>query len=370
MLTEMTIYLIERSRDFTTALSQHLTLTFLSLGISVILGLFLGILSSRIRWLRSIVLTLGNLGRTLPSLAVLALALPILGIGTPPTILALVFIGTLPIMINTNVGIEQVDDAITEAARGMGMNDLQVLLRVEIPIATSVIMAGIRTSAVIVVASATLAGFIGGGGLGDLILRGHALGRDHIMLAGALPATLLAFYFEEMFGRLERWATPKGLKIGDRTRQGGSLLSLLAVVTLLPLVFGAMLPWETFTSSGGDPVILTGLHPEYRAVGLPALLIGLVVALWPRTGERGQPWPGSLITFLLSAAAFLWTLIALFRAQAGLPAGHQLQSGMYIQSLALGAITVITVIEMALGLREGREAAEETGEQLASAPAT
>ena len=165
MLIETFNYIIEESKRFTIALTQHLELTFMALGISIALGLLLGVISTRVRWFKVLSLTLGNLGRTVPSLAVLALALPLRGIGTPPTLLALVFIGTLPIMINTMVGIEQVDPGISESARGMGLNDLQVLLQIELPIAIPIVMAGVRTSAVLVVASTTLAAFIGGGGM-------------------------------------------------------------------------------------------------------------------------------------------------------------------------------------------------------------
>jgi ABC-type Fe3+ transport system permease subunit len=282
---------------------------------------------------------------------VLALALPLLGIGTPPTVLALVLIGTLPIFINTTVGIEQVDDAIKEAARGMGMNDLQVLLRVEIPIATAVIMAGIRTSAVLIVASATLAAFVGGGGLGDLILQGHALNRDYITLAGAIPATLLAFYFEETFGRLENWATPTGLKIGKRGQTSGGLLGLLAAVATLPLVFGVLLPWTTAIGAEGDTIVLTGLHEAYRAIGLPVLLLGLVATLWPRRGEKGQTWPLSLITSGAGLVALLWMIVGYIRVLTTMPEGHSLDAGIYV---ALGAVVLtaaITTWELILSLR-------------------
>jgi osmoprotectant transport system permease protein len=353
MLVEMMTYIIERSQDFTTALSQHLVLTFVSLGISIVLGLFSGIVSTRIHWLRAFLLTLGNIGRTIPSLAVLALALPFLGIGTPPTLLALVFIGTLPILINTTVGIGQVSPSVKESARGMGMNDLQVLLKVELPIATAVIMAGIRTSAVVIVAGATLAAFIGGGGLGDLILRGHALDRDYIMLAGAIPATLLAFYFEEVFGRLENWVTPIGLKIGEDIQQsGGGLSGLLAAVATMPLVFGILLPWDSFTRAE-VPVILTGLHPEYRSIGLPILLLGLLATMWPRKGARsGQPWPASLITTVPAILALIWLLVGLPRLISNLSPEHSLQFGFYLQIGAVIVIAVIVATEMILGRRK------------------
>lgn len=352
MLTDMFLYIIERSQQFTVALSEHLWLTLISLILSVTLGLLLGIISSRVRWLRNILLTLGNIGRTIPSLAVLALALPLLGIGAPPTILALVLIGTLPILINTTVGIDQVDEAIKEAARGMGMNDLQVLTRVEIPIATAVIMAGIRTSAVLIVASATLAGFVGGGGLGDLILQGHALNRDHIMLAGAIPATLLAFYFEEAFGRLEHWATPKGLKIGEREQNTGGLLGLLAAAVTLPLVFGVLLPWATATGPEGEAVILTGLHAEYRAIGLPVLLLGLLATMWPRRGERGQEWPLSILTTGAGVLTLLWMLVGLYRVISTLPDGYALGQGLFIEVATTLAVALITIVELVRSLRD------------------
>lgn len=368
MLLEMAVYIIERSPTFTRALNQHLWLTFVSLAISVALGLGLGIISSRISLLRNTLLTMGNVGRTIPSLAILALALPLLGIGTPPTVLALVLIGTLPIFINTTVGIEQVEDSIKEAARGMGMNDLQVLLRVELPIATSVIMAGIRTSAVLIVASATLAAFVGGGGLGDLILQGHALNRDHIMLAGAIPATLLAFYFEETFGRLENWATPRGLKIGERGQESGGLLGLLAAIATMPLVFGALLPWAT-ASVEGETVILTGLHPEFRAIGLPVLILGLVATMWPRKGERGQEWPTSLLSGGAGIVALLWMMVGLVQVLTTLPGDQQLGTGLYLQAAAALLIAVITSVELVLSRRpEERERA--LTRQAAASPAT
>jgi osmoprotectant transport system permease protein len=350
MIVDMMTYLIERSNDFTVALGQHLYLTLVALAISVVLGLALGIISSRVRWLRSAVLTVGNLGRTVPSLAVLALALPLLGIGAPPTLLALVFIGTLPVMINTTVGIEQVDENIVEASRGMGMNDRQVLLRVELPIAAAVIMAGVRTSAVVVVASATLAAFIGGGGLGDLILRGHALNRDYIMLAGAFPATLLAFYFEEAFGRLERWATPEGLMPPEERQGSARLFAFLAVLTVMPLVFGAFLPWDLFTDAAGHPATWTGLHAAYRSVGVPVMVLGLIAALWPRTETGAGLTPGQMISGAAGLASFLWMVGGFVFVVSPMPPGHQLQYGVYIQLAATGFIAILAIVEFRLAL--------------------
>lgn len=367
MLTEMMIYIIERSQKFTTTLSDHLYLTFVSLAISVVLGLLMGIVSTRVRWLRSTMLTIGNIGRTIPSLAVLALALPFLGIGKPPTILALVFIGTLPVLINTVVGIEQVDDAIKEAARGMGMTDLQVLFRIELPIATPVIMAGIRTSAVIVVASATLAGFIGGGGLGDLILQGHALNEQHIMLAGAIPATLLAFYFEEMFGRLEKWATPKGLKIGEQRLQlEGGALDLLASIMLMPLVFGTLLPWTSPVNEAGQTVILTGLHDVYRWIGVPTLVLSLVASMWPRPPDTDEQTITNWVLAVVGTASVVWMTLGLVNILTGIQPGERLGLGLILQTIA---VVVIGVIAVAEAMQAGREEEAPLAAEPAGAPA-
>lgn len=354
MLAEMMNYIIERSQVFTESLNQHLYLTFISLGISIVIGLVFGILSTRVRWLRSIVMAVGNIGRTIPSLAVLALALPLLGIGAPPTILALVFIGTLPIMINTSVGIEEVDSSIKESARGMGMNDLQVLLKIELPIAVNVIMAGVRTSAVVVVASATLAAFIGGGGLGDLILRGHALNRDHITLAGAIPATLLAFYFEETFGRLQDWATPKGLNpilIQEVESQFADFLSLLAALVVLPLVFGALMPWDTIIGEEGKMIIQTGLHPAFRIVGVPVFLVGILSALWPKRLTARINFINLFITSGISLAAVVWFVYAWISFVPGFVLGTGLQIGFYLQFASIIIIMLIAFVELFWGLK-------------------
>ncbi len=340
LLQEMWTYFIERSQDFTVALSQHLQMTFIALAIAVVLGVLFGIIGSRVLWLKQVLLNVGKVCNTLPFLAVLALSLPLLGIGRPPTLLALTFVGTLPVLINTLVGIEQVDPSMTEAARGMGMRDVGVLMRVELPVAIAVIMAGIRTSAVVIVASTTFGGFIGAGGLGDLILRGHQLNRDHVMLLGAIPATMLAFYFEEAFGRLETWVTPEGLKVDGNTRRSGGLIGLLCAVAVMPLIFGVLLPWEVQPVAGGDPVVLTGLHAEYRGTGLPVLLFGLVATLWPRRGESGNRWPMTLLTFGAATLSLVWLVIGLTRLQ------QTPSLGLGLLIAAVAGITAVTGVEM------------------------
>lgn len=357
MLEDMVGYILDQSQEFTTALSQHLKITFIALAISIVLGLALGILSSRVRWLQGTLITVSKIGRTIPSLAILALALPLLGIGTPPTLVALGFIGTLPVLINTTVGIEQVDSDTKEAAYGMGMRDFQVLLKLELPIALPIIMAGVRTTAVVVVASATLAAFIGGGGLGDLILRGHALNRDHIMLAGAVPATLLAFYFEEAFGRLEGWATPQGLR--DEMKAPGEFTNVLLAIAVMPLIFGVLLPWEFSADSAGNRLVLTGLHPEYRAIGLPVLLLSLVATLFPRRRRHGHFFLTSLIIAGAALASLVWLSVGI------LSTAGQLQIGLRLLLVAVLGVAVITGFEFILSYRS-RQASSQHRRETAS----
>lgn len=190
----------------------HIQLVFFSMIIATILAVTLGILVTRVPWLKTIVLGGTGVLQTIPSLALLGFMIPIFGIGVKTAIAALFLYSLLPIMRNTYTGIKDVDQATIEAARGVGMTNMQILFRVELPLAIPVIMAGIRTAAVINVGNATLAAFIGAGGLGDFIFLGITRGIDGLILLGAIPATLLAIILETFFSGIERWTTPKGLK--------------------------------------------------------------------------------------------------------------------------------------------------------------
>jgi osmoprotectant transport system permease protein len=145
-----------------------------------------------------------NAFRVIPSLAILFLALPYLGLGYLPSLVALTVLAFPPVLINTYAGLRGVDAAVVEAAFGMGMAPYQVLRQVEIPLAVPTILAGVRTAAVEVISSATLASFIGGGGLGDFITRGFALYDVRIMLVGAIPVALLALASEALLSSLQR----------------------------------------------------------------------------------------------------------------------------------------------------------------------
>ncbi|WP_432353877.1 ABC transporter permease [Sporosarcina sp. A2] len=201
-----------RWREVIEATSIHIQLVFFSMIIATILAVALGILVTRVPALKTLVLGGTGVLQTVPSLALLGFMIPIFGIGVKTAIAALFLYSLLPIMRNTYTGIKDVDSATIEAARGMGMTSMQILFKVELPLAIPVIMAGIRTAAVINVGNATLAAFIGAGGLGDFIFLGITRGIDGLILLGAIPATLLAILLETFFSGVERWTTPKGLR--------------------------------------------------------------------------------------------------------------------------------------------------------------
>ncbi|RFM28243.1 ABC transporter permease/substrate-binding protein [Deminuibacter soli] len=182
----------------------HIGLTFISLIIALAIGVTLGILISRKRWLAGPVLGVAGVLQTIPSIALLGFMIPLLGIGPKPAIVALLLYALLPIIRNTFTGITGVNPAVLEAARGMGMSDAQILRKVQLPLAMPVLLAGIRIATVINVGVATLAAYIAAGGLGEFIFGGIALNNTNMILAGAIPAALLALLFDGALSLLQR----------------------------------------------------------------------------------------------------------------------------------------------------------------------
>ncbi|WP_126428083.1 ABC transporter permease [Brevibacillus marinus] len=210
---QITEQLSMRYSELAVAVVQHIQLVALSMLIAILLGVPLGILVSRVKFLQGPVLGLAGILQTIPSLALLGFMIPFFGIGVTTAVIALFLYSLLPIVRNTFTGIKDVDKAVVQAAKGMGMTNWQILAKVELPLSLSVIMAGIRTSTVINVGTATLAAFIGAGGLGDFIFLGISRSLDALVLIGAVPAAILALLIDYLLGRLELVVTPKGLKI-------------------------------------------------------------------------------------------------------------------------------------------------------------
>ncbi|WP_316825039.1 ABC transporter permease/substrate-binding protein [Pedobacter miscanthi] len=183
---------------------QHVGLTFISLLFAIAIGLPLGILIARKRKLSGAVLGIAGVLQTIPSIALLGFMIPVLGIGAKPAIVALLIYALLPIIRNTYTGIIGVDLHVREAARAMGMSKSQVLFKVELPLAMPVILAGIRTATVINVGVATLASFIAAGGLGEFIFGGISLNNSNMILAGAIPAALLAIILDALLSFIQK----------------------------------------------------------------------------------------------------------------------------------------------------------------------
>ncbi len=192
---------------------QHIELTLISGTLAILTGIPLGIWLSRPsmrRWSESAMQGL-NIGTTIPTLAVLALSMSFLGIGTVPAVFALWVASLLPIVRNTYTGLKSVSAHLKEAAHGMGMRPRDILLRVELPNALFVILAGVRTALAINVGTVPLAFLIGGGGLGELIFTGIDLNDTGMMLAGAIPTALLAVLVDYLIGLGSYWLVPRGV---------------------------------------------------------------------------------------------------------------------------------------------------------------
>ncbi|WP_456271228.1 ABC transporter permease [Bacillus sp. AK031] len=201
-----------RSDDIMQGLIEHLILSFVAIFFAILISLPLGIYISRKKSSAEFFIGVTAVFQTIPSLALFGFLVPLLGTGSATAIIALTVYALLPILRNTYTGITGVDQAIIEAGRGMGMTNRQLLYKVELPLSLPFIMAGIRTATVLTVGVATLATFVGAGGLGEIIYRGLSSWNNYLVLAGALPAALLALFFDYLLKILEKATTPKGLK--------------------------------------------------------------------------------------------------------------------------------------------------------------
>jgi len=217
---------------------QHIGLTFISLLIAVLIGLPLGILITRRKKFAGLVLGIAGILQTIPSIALLGFMIPLLGIGAKPAIVALFLYALLPIIRNTYTGINEVNPSVTDAATGMGMSRKQLLYKIQLPLAMPVILAGIRTATVINVGVATLAAYIAAGGLGEFIFGGIALNNTNMILAGAIPAALLAILFDGLLSLLQRVQLRKARKAVYTLPV---VLLLLSSFYLLPPAYGSKL---------------------------------------------------------------------------------------------------------------------------------
>jgi osmoprotectant transport system permease protein len=212
LLVQLWQFITDPANAFLDHTIAYLQVCGVSIVLAIVLGVLIGVSVSRNPLLSFVAVNLSGLMRAIPIIAFLAAALPYLGIGFKPTIVALTVLGIPPILLNTYTGIRSIEPAIIDAARGMGLNARQILVRIQAPLVLPIIAAGVRTAAVQIVATATLAAIIGAGGYGEYIVNGLYEFKTVQILAGALPVAVLAMLVELLMGWLQRALTPAGLR--------------------------------------------------------------------------------------------------------------------------------------------------------------
>lgn len=214
----MISFFTDNTADILLKTWEHLYISFIAILLGTLIAVPLGILLSKTKKIAKIVLTITSTLQTVPSLALLAIMIPFLGVGKIPAIIALCIYSLLPILNNTYTGMQSVNENVKAAGRAMGMTPFQSLRMIELPLAMPIIMSGIRLSAVYVISWATLASYIGAGGLGDFIFNGLNLFKLELIVGGAIVVTILALFTDFLLSRIERVMIPKGLRIqGGRT---------------------------------------------------------------------------------------------------------------------------------------------------------
>ena len=216
-INEFKEFVVSRHQQIIDLLLEHIQLTVTSVFIAIIVGVPLGILISRVKKLSGPVLGLANVIQAVPSLALLGFLIPVLGIGSKPAILMVFLYSLLPIIKNTHTGLMNINPDVIESAKGMGMTRAQTLKMIQLPLALPIIMSGIRISAVTAVGLMTIAAFIGAGGLGYMVFSGVQMVDNNMILAGAIPACILALFMDFIVGKIEQGVTPPGIRKADGT---------------------------------------------------------------------------------------------------------------------------------------------------------
>ena len=240
-MNKLILTLSERKNELLSGITEHIQISFIALIIALIIAIPLGIYLSYHKKLANIVIAINGVIQTIPSLAILALLIPLVGIGRKPAIIALILYALLPILHNTYTGITGVDPMYMVTSRALGMNKFQQLTKVQLPLAMPVIMTGVRTAAVLIIGTATLASLVGAGGLGKLILLGLDRNNNYLILLGAIPAALLAVLFDFIFKQLEKLSIRK-------------ILIFLVLITFV-CIFGSI---SSFNTPKKDKLIISG----------------------------------------------------------------------------------------------------------------
>ena len=209
----MKAFLQEYGSQLLSKAVEHFYISMFALFLSIVVAVPLGILLSKTQRTANVVLTVAGVLQTIPTLAVLAIMIPIFGVGKTPAIVALFIYVLLPILNNTVLGVKNIDKNVIQAGQSMGMTKFQLMKDVEMPLALPLIISGIRLSSVYVISWATLASYVGAGGLGDLVFNGLNLYQPPMIISAAIVVTLLALVIDFILSLVEKWVVPKGLKV-------------------------------------------------------------------------------------------------------------------------------------------------------------
>ncbi len=209
----MKAFLQEYGSQLLSKAVEHFYISMFALLLAIVVAVPLGILLSKTQRTANVVLTVAGVLQTIPTLAVLAIMIPIFGVGKTPAVVALFIYVLLPILNNTVLGVKNIDKNVIQAGQSMGMTKFQLMKDVEMPLALPLIISGIRLSSVYVISWATLASYVGAGGLGDLVFNGLNLYQPPMIISAAIVVTLLALVIDFILSLVEKWVVPKGLKV-------------------------------------------------------------------------------------------------------------------------------------------------------------
>ncbi|RMC49672.1 ABC transporter permease [Lactobacillus sp. ESL0228] len=207
----MTSFFAQHGSELIVKTWQQIYISASALILGIIVAVPLSVVLLKFPRTAKVVISIASVLQTIPALALLAMMIPFLGVGPIPAVVALFLYSLMPILRNTYVGLTSVNQNTIDSARGLGMTRIQIITQVDIPLAMPVIMAGIRLSAIYVIAWATLASYIGAGGLGDFIFNGLSLFQPNLILGGTIPVIILALLTDYLIGKLEQLLTPKGI---------------------------------------------------------------------------------------------------------------------------------------------------------------
>lgn len=285
-------FIISKREQILSLLLQHISLTATAILIAIMIGVPLGIIVSRVTFLRKPVIGFVNLIQAVPSMALLGLLIPFLGIGSVPAIFMVVIYSLLPIVKNTYTGITSIDPVVLESAKGIGLTKNQTLFKIQMPLALPIIMAGVRISAVTAVGLMTLAAFIGAGGLGYLVFSGVQSVNNNMILAGAIPACILALIVDFIFGKIETFVTPSGLSPSAKRKRNTTfkIIGSIIIIAILISVF-------SLSFSGKKNKIVIGSKNFTEQLILGNMYADLVEAKTDYKVERKLNLGGSLVAF-------------------------------------------------------------------------